>query len=62
MTTWSEQSKNTATFTDASKSDPDMSEQTLLIDDTYGLFIDGTYQLLIQSAVSSTSWSNQTKS
>jgi len=46
---WLIQKKNSSTFTQQAKNIVSSTEQEFLIDDTYSLQIDGTYELLIQS-------------
>ena len=56
MTTWTNTTKNTSTFTNQTKT---LSDLFLLIDDTFALLIDDTYKTVISTCA--TPWSNQTK-
>lgn len=62
MTTWSNDIKNSSTFTNDNKSDAETTAQTLLIGDGFELLLDTTYKLLIQTVAAGTVWNNDTKS
>jgi len=62
MTTWGNESKNSASWGNVSKSDPSLSKQLLEIGDGFNLLIDSTYKLEIQAAISSTTWASESKS
>lgn len=61
MATWNNESKNSSVLENVAKSDAALSSQLLEIGDGFNLLIGPTYKLEIQSAVSGTTWSNETK-
>jgi len=58
MATWTNESKNSTSFTNEEVSTNNF---ILLIDSTYDLLIDSTYKLKIGPAGTGTAWSNQSK-
>jgi len=60
-TTFTNESKNSSTFSNEDKSDGILTQELLLIGDGFHLLIDSTYNLEIQSAVSGITWSNKAK-
>lgn len=68
MTVWTDTTKNSASYSNPSKSASSWSDQSisvetfvLLIDDTFKFLIDDTYFLEL-GGVAASSWSNQSKS
>ncbi len=66
MSTWANQTKNTASYTNQTKNVATFTNQTktpselfLLIDNTFVLLIDDTYKAVISTCA--TPWANQTK-